>query len=399
MNIMQHTNWTQNPANIVDFLCTEPSQVPFFDRVLELKLSTSLRDKISIQHQAGQPLHSSQSGQLFLSEREEKELGTEVLLCRHQFTEVVFQSKVFRQAALSVVQNIYLFKNRKIFFGTAPDSTELERQEAIMLLSERPKTGAVPLSKTFQHLIIARVWNRIVRKSTDDSRKTSAFVALHSVVEKLNTLRNIYMILSTRLVKKLAGNINEIYRHSISFEDGLQIGSFGIARAAYRYHPSSGIRFSTYAAKWVKKEIQRQSLENRLVRISSNIVESFAKATKTEDTKSLKKISTLLRGATVNCANQDNELEKIYAQAAPSPVTIVEDKQHRTILLGTINKVLSKKSADIINRKYGLPPYRQEQTVVDIGKKYGVTRSSIYQLEQTALKKLKKHLKNLEMVW
>ncbi len=398
--IMQHMNWTEQSVNIIDLLRTEPSQVPFFDRVLQLKLSSSLVDKIRLQIQPGWPSHYSQSSQSFLSGMEERELGTEVLLYRHQFTEQVFQSRAFRQAALSVVQNIYLFQHRKIFFGTTSDSTELERQEAIMLLTERPKDGSVPLSKTFQHLIIARVWNRIVSQSTDTSRKTPTFIALHTIVEKLNTLRNIYMILSLGLVHKLVSNINQIYRQSISFEDALQIGSFGIARAAYRYHPSSGVRFSTYAANWVQKEIQRQSLENRLVRISSNLVESFAKASKTGDKKSLETISSLLKGATVNCVSQENELEEIYAKAAPvsSPVTLVENKQLRILLFETIDKVLSKKSADVIKRKYGLPPYRQEQTVIEIGKRYGVTRGSIYQLEQIALKKIKKHFKNMDVV-
>lgn len=105
-------------------------------------------------------------------------------------------------------------------------------------------------------------------QSHNNLLQTHSFADLTNVVEKLNTLRNIYMLLTTNLVKKLTFRINKLYSNSIATEDACQIGSFGVARAAYRYHPSVGVRFSTYASHWIKKEIQRQALEGRLIRIS-----------------------------------------------------------------------------------------------------------------------------------
>lgn len=107
-----------------------------------------------------------------------------------------------------------------------------------------------------------------------------SFLQLHSIVENLNTLRNIYVLFSSRLITKLAGSISSVYRQSLPYEDTVQVGSFGIARAAYRYHPSCGIRFSTYAAGWFYKEVQRQALSSRLVRISSNMVERYSQVNK-----------------------------------------------------------------------------------------------------------------------
>ncbi|WP_228857221.1 sigma factor-like helix-turn-helix DNA-binding protein [Desulfomarina profundi] len=58
-------------------------------------------------------------------------------------------------------------------------------------------------------------------------------------------------------------------------------------------------------------------------------------------------------------------------------------------VLQAIDKTLNEKSGDILKRRYGLPPYQnREQSVMKISKIYGVTRGAIYQLEQTALKKL-----------
>jgi len=77
-----------------------------------------------------------------------------------------------------------------------------------------------------------------------------------------------------------------------------------------------------------------------------------------------------------------------------SPLTILEEGEQREILMKAIDQVLSKKSSDIIKRRFGLPPYNGgEQSIISISEKYRVTRGSIYQLEQTSFKKLSAHLR------
>jgi RNA polymerase sigma factor (sigma-70 family) len=307
-------------------------------------------------------------------------------------------SRKFRQATLTIVQNIYLFKNRKIFFGTTNStSSEEERQEALFLFSANPFRTSIPLAKTFQHLILARIWNRILSNSTQADFQEQQFIELQAIVEKLNTIRNIYMILTSGLVKKLAGRINDIYKASITLEDAIQIGSFGIARAAYRYHQSSGVRFSTFAANWVFKEIQRQSLKGRLIRLSSNTVERYSRAAKNKDTENLYKFSTLIKHATTT--DDDTSLRDSSIPFSeqnsdlPSLTRNFESRELRGTLLRAIDQLLSEKCGNIIKRRYGLPPYQgREQSIISISRLYRVTRGSIYQLEQTALKKLNQHL-------
>ena len=284
----------------IDLLATTPSSVPFAVRVRELILSPCLEKKV-LQQEGRMPDDRHAIPQCFghLTIEEEKELATEVLLLRHSFTEMVLNPREFRQAALTIIQNIYLFRNRKIFFGTLSSaSSEEERQDALLLFSANPTRTSLPLAKTFQHLILARVWNRILSSATETDLQKPHFIKLHAIVEKLNTIRNIYILLTMGLVKKLASRINNIYKESITFEDSIQIGSFGIARAAYRYHQSLGIRFSTFAANWVFKEIQRQSLEGRLIRLPTNIVEHYTKAAKNDDTENLLAFLTHIKHAT-----------------------------------------------------------------------------------------------------
>ena len=217
---------------------------------------------------------------------------------------------------------------------------------------------------------------------------------LHEVVEQLNTLRNIYMLLSLGLACKLTQKINTIYQQSITSEDARQIGSFGIARAAYRYHPSAGIRFSTYASHWILKEIQRQALEGRLIRISSNLVECISREAKNGEMDENGAAYEKLCAATAQLKPCHDSLQLNYQSATPTtPSEHIEHKEMQATLLQAIELILTPKSGDVIMRRYGLGPYQgREQSVIEIAEAYGVTRGSIYQLEQTALKKLKNHI-------
>ncbi|WP_457575589.1 sigma-70 family RNA polymerase sigma factor [Desulfomarina sp.] len=314
-----------------------------------------------------------------------------MLLYRHKFTETIYRSPLFRQAALTVIQNIYLFQNRKIFLDSSAATPELERQEALLLFSCPMKTKrAINLAKTFQHSILARIWNRITSNLQENHANRQEFIDLQIIVEELNTLRNIYMILCQGLVRRLVTHISSIYRQSISFDDAIQIGEIGIARASYRYHLNSGVRFSTYASKWVFKEIQRQALGGRLIKISANTVERYAKAAK-KNSPDLQKIKTEIKGKTAICQSAEFSIllnEQISSRSS-RPENALERKQLQKTVLQAIDNTLNEKSADILKRRYGLPPYQnREQSVIRISKIYGVTRGAIYQLEQTALKKL-----------
>lgn len=385
--------WCGQPLNIIDLLRTPPSAGPFVDRVQALGLSAQLEDKV-LRVSAALNADSIPEQGLHLTEHDEQELATEVLLLRHRFTTLVFEHRIFRQAALTIIQNIYLFRHRTIFFSSTERSTEEERQAALLLFSGSPQDTTIPLARTFQHLILARVWDRICSKADTTLLQSQSFHELLNVVEGLNTLRNIYMLLTTGLVGKLTRKVSDIYKQSVTTEDARQIGSFGIARAAYRYHPSCGVRFSTYAAKWIMKEIQRQALSGRLIRISSDLVEKVSRAKRSRSQEREDPACQLLAMATAQLAFLPGEQQhNRVASTLTGPAEALEHKELQGILLKAMDKVLSVKSADVIRRRYGLGGYHgREQSAVEVGRAYGVTRGSIHQLEQSAMKKLRKHL-------
>lgn len=375
--------------NIVDLLVVDSPEKSFVQQVRDLDLSEELERKCLV---ADSILSADEidGRELFLTRKDEGELATEVLLHRHRFTRIVAEHPIFRQAALTIIQNIYLSRERKIFFGSSHKTGEQERQEALHLFSQPVVSVSVPLGKTFQHMILARVWSRILYKADQAFIDTETFQQLKEVVGRLNTLRNIYMLLTTRLVGKITSRINTTYKNSITPEDAVQIGSFGVARAAYRYHPSMGTRFSTYASFWILREIQRQALGGRLIRVPATLLEQISRAAREGNRESEQVAVDTLANATVALGSNENiVLEHCYEDPAES----TEQKQLSDVLAGAIDHVLSEKSADILRRRYGLEPYRgRAQSIVEISRVYGVTRGSVYQLEKKAIVKLKKHL-------
>ncbi|SHO51295.1 sigma-70 family RNA polymerase sigma factor [Desulfopila aestuarii] len=385
---MNSSGWRVKNLNIVDLLCTFPSKISFTYRVGRLQLPEPFEKTVLKCHERSQQIRHLPELAYSLSREDEEVLATEVLYYRHKFTRCVLKSSIFRQAALTVIQNIYLFQNRHIFFIPPTDNQAEERRLALELFSTLSQQEDLPVGLSLCHSILARVWARIVYKAEESLFGDPAFLELHAVVENLNTLRNIYILFSSRLVLKLAGNVSPVYRQSVNYDDRVQIGCFGIARAAYRYHPSCGVRFSTYAANWFYKEVQRQALAGRLIYLSANSVEQFAKARKTgNDSPDLSDVFL----------ENDEDLylraERCWEPAGSNPEREAETNEQQQILLELLDSELSERARDIIRRRYGLSPYSVPQSIIEIAEQYGMTRGRMYQIEQEAFKVLRRKLR------
>lgn len=375
--------------NIVDLLCTEPVQLSFTERVKGFGFSPDFEQKIVSRLECTNPLATVEHMELTPSE--EQELAVEVLKKRHTFTCLLLKNPTFQQAALSIVQNIYLFRQRRIFFDRYP-STEKERQAAIKLFSnpDSLKSG-VELGQTLQHLVLARIWARITGQGDEQLTLDRDFLELQMVVAGLNSLRNIYMLFSTRLMDYMARKASPLYRQALSYEDAVQVAGFGVARAAYRYHHSFGVSFNSYASNWIKKELQRQGLSNRLVKIPSHLVERYAREQRLGLEGECSEAGELLKNAIYI---DDNNLMDYLHQgtleaSGESPTKKLEQEQSLDLLGKLVAETLSPRLRDLIQRRFGLPPHKEPQSIIEIARLYGVTRGRIYQLERDSLKKLK----------
>lgn len=145
------------------------------------------------------------------------------------------------------------------------------------------------------------------------------------------------------------------------------------------------------------KEIQRQSLAGRLIRLSTNSIEQYSRATRSAQATDIDKyLNRIEQATTIGEDTFPGGATNFPLESIPDsvqPTSDLEARELQAALMQGIDLLLSDKSADIIKRRYGLPPYQdQEQSVIAISRVYGVTRGSIYQMEQTALQKLHHHL-------
>lgn len=82
---------------------------------------------------------------------------------------------------------------------------------------------------------------------------------------------------------KLVVNVAKRYLHrgGLNFDELVQEGNMGLMRAAEKFDPSRGFRFSTYAVPWIKQKIQRAfKTKTHLIYVPPHAAERVAAAKK-----------------------------------------------------------------------------------------------------------------------
>lgn len=241
----------------------------------------------------------------------------------------------------------------------------------------------------------------------------------HQDQRALHTLINAY----TRLVVAAATK----FRHyGLPVSDLIQEGNIGLLQAANRFEPDRDIRFSTYAAWWIKAAMQDYVLRNwSIVRTGTtaaqkslffNLRRLRAKIRDVQTEKGLtsegrEKISKLL-GVTVkevedmegrmNGGDQslnitfsddsEDEVQNFLADHRPNPEEIVigmKDAQSRSKWLAQALGTLTDREQRIIRERH---LNYESVTLEDLGKELGVSKERVRQIEARAMEKLKDSL-------
>jgi RNA polymerase primary sigma factor len=202
----------------------------------------------------------------------------------------------------------------------------------------------------------------------------------------------------------------------LSFSDLIGEGNLGLIKAAEYFNPDLGFRFSTYASKWIRQSITR-SLANhsRTVRIPANVIANLRKYLQTERNLAqqkdgahtiddiseqlglpIEKVNTLAR-LTRSTLSMDSP---IGDEAQSTLYDLVPDVrqgsplEHATTSLNrrritSLLESLDERERRILNFRFGLDG-QEPLSLEETGKKIGVTRERVRQIEKRCLLRLRK---------
>jgi RNA polymerase primary sigma factor len=231
--------------------------------------------------------------------------------------------------------------------------------------------------------------------------------------------RTLMIKANLRLVIKIAHDYANL---GLPLLDLVSEGNIGLMKAVERFDPAKGGKLSTYAAWWIKQSIKRAlANQSKTIRLPVHLLDKISKMNRvasqmseelgrepTDDElaeevglspRTVSQLRTAsIRPSSLNApVNEDDSTEfgdLVGDEDARTPFEFLRDRNLRDELPQLL-AILDPRERTIIFQRFGLDGARPK-TLEEVGKKLGVTRERIRQVQNIALVKLRRALSRKE---
>jgi len=201
----------------------------------------------------------------------------------------------------------------------------------------------------------------------------------------------------------------------MTFLDLIQEGNKGLIRAVEKYAWRKGFKFSTYATWWIRQAITRAIADqartiripvhmvetiNKLMRISRQLMQELGREPTPEEIAAAMEIEPERVREILKISQKTTSLETPIGEDGDSYLgDFIADETQLSPYDATANRMLKEdiervlqtltdREARVVRMRFGLNSSRP-MTLEEVGKKFGVTRERIRQIEAKALRKLR----------